>query len=141
VTVIATDGKSMAGDGLTTECDTIISMTTIKVERLPCGGLFGSAGDCASGDAIRDWIVKDGDTDTPTAGHARALYLTRDGEIYLYDTDSIDRPTKCSAPMAIGSGMDYALGAMDAGASAAIAVSVAMGRCPTCGGKVTDIAL
>ena len=141
MTIIATDGRTMAADGLTTECGVIVALDSVKVERLPDGSLFGAAGDCAGGDALRDWVICGGKGSFPSVEHASGLHLRVDGSIDLYDTTCPSRPLRCPAPMAIGSGMEPALGAMDAGATPRRAVEITIARTPTCGGKITEEAL
>ena len=140
MTVIATDGHSMASDGLVMESDVIIGLDEAKIERLTNGSLYGSAGDCVGGDRIRDWLNDGADPDTfPRAEDTRALVLTTGGVVHLYDGASGGRSVIVKPPMAIGSGMDIAIGAMDAGATPAEAVEITMRRVATCGGKVTNL--
>jgi len=140
MTVIATDGRSMASDGLVMQQDTIIDLHSCKVQRLNTGGLYGSAGDCVIGDEIQAWLENPdrqehefpGREDEPT----RAIHLRQDGMIELYETGCGGHPVIVSAPMAIGAGMDFAMAALDAGASVERAVEIAIKRSPYCGGGI-----
>jgi ATP-dependent protease HslVU (ClpYQ) peptidase subunit len=61
--------------------------------------------------------------------------IATDGRSMAADGQSID------PPFAIGSGMDFALGAMDAGKSPAEAVEIACRRDPHSGGEVTSLSI
>jgi ATP-dependent protease HslVU (ClpYQ) peptidase subunit len=62
-------------------------------------------------------------------GESLSLVSVREGRIWR---DSVSR----SEPMAIGSGADYAMGAMDAGCDAVEAVKIAAGRDVSTGGRI-----
>lgn len=142
MTCIATDGKTMAADGLMTERGTIISLREVKIARLPDGRLCGSAGDCAGGDRIIEWLTNGSALDFPKVGEGSSvLTLNLDGTADLFDGESNGQPVRVPTPMAIGSGMDVALGAMDAGASPEQAVRITINRVPTVGGEVTVLQL
>ena len=138
MTVIVTDGRLMACDGLITDHDTIVGTKRNKIRRMRDGSLVGTAGDSLVGGLIQDWL----DTPVRKRGNypesetTRALQLMRDGSVLLYDPKSNGNPISVSTPAAIGSGMDYALAAMDMGATVARAVGIAIGRNPYCGGAV-----
>jgi hypothetical protein len=68
------------------------------------------------------------------------LFVFRDGKCFVYTTD-LSYPEELTAPDAFGSGGDYALGAMHAGADAKRAVEVACKIDPHSGGEITVIDL
>lgn len=140
MTTIATDGKSMAGDGQREVRGTISTRNAEKVRRLSDGSVIGTAGDSACGCALIEWLEGGGDAPKlePESGF-NALQLTSDGKVFIYDKHCMPMPVE--PPMAIGSGMDLAIGAMLAGKSAEDAVMIAVRRDPGTGGKITVLHL
>lgn len=138
MTTIATDGKSMAGDGLATRRDMITCETAIKVHRLADGSLFGGAGDKPELAALRAWIDGGEKGPRPKAKDMVALVLKPSGELWYY-TESAGAPTE--VPNAVGSGEELAIGAMEAGASPEEAVAIAARRNTATGGKITVLEL
>lgn len=136
MTVIATDGRTMACDGIVTQHGTIIDLDCCKVDRLSDGSVFGSAGDSVGGDLMRDWLNGGKVGDFPRMESTTGLLLNVDGTVDLYCSEDGGRPTRVPPPMAIGSGMDIAIGAMDAGASPQRAVEITIRRVPNTGGTV-----
>lgn len=140
MTTIATDGKSMAGDGQASASGTIVSINSRKVHRLKCGRLYGTCGDAANVQAHRRWLENGCEGDAPKLnGDFGFIILSRDGTVQQGGSDGI--PVETAAPTALGSGMDLAIGAMDAGKSAAEAVAIAAGRDPNTGGVITELEL
>lgn len=137
MTTIATDGKSMAGDGLTTSREIVVGSSTRKVRRLPNGGLAGGAGECDEIRAMIEWIGAGRQGKPPGFKSTRVLVLNTDGTVDLFDSPT-GIPVRIEAPAAIGSGGEIALGAMDAGKSAAEALGIAAKRDPSTGGSITE---
>jgi ATP-dependent protease HslVU (ClpYQ) peptidase subunit len=133
VTTIATDGFAMAGDGQAEAMDTIIAFNRAKIRRLPDGSLFGMAGRSADSETLSRWLIEGGKK--PKLGSLSALRLYPDGRLEWIS--ELCDPIQIDAPCAVGSGMDYALGAMDAGASPERAVRIAARRDPGTGGAIT----
>ena len=133
MTIIATDGKSMAGDGRTSFSNTIASDQTQKVHRLTDGRIFGCCGAHHDTVAFRAWMLGGGDFPKLDDGF-QALILNPDGTVDWCDKDNV--LTTYPVPMAIGSGMDFALGAMDAGCTPEQAVVITCGRDKNCGGSI-----
>jgi len=137
MTTIATDGRSMAGDGLaTSQTVAITDRKMVKVWRLEDGRIVGCAGDRSDALAFRDWL--NGSERPKIVKSFEALVLNMDGTAqYFCDPrligDIVELPT------AIGSGMSFALAAMDAGASPDQAVRIAAERDPFTGGDITVI--
>jgi hypothetical protein len=139
VTTIATDGKTMAGDGRTCRDDLVTSEVSVKIHRLADGSLFGGAGISHETRALRDWLDKGGEGSPPKAKDLAALVLKPNGELWYYCNDSA--PSLTSAPNAVGTGEQLAIGAMEAGASPERAVEIASRRDVHSGGKVTSLSL
>jgi ATP-dependent protease HslVU (ClpYQ) peptidase subunit len=137
MTTIATDGKSMAGDGRECCGDTISGNDFVKVHLLPDGRIVGISGNSYDGDALLQWM-KEGGT-KPKMKHLRALVLNPDGKVLWHDEHLM--PSEAEPPCAIGSGSDFALAAMDMGASPEEAVAAAAKRNIHTGGKITVIHL
>lgn len=137
MTVICTDGKTMAADGLVQQDGLIFDYNFIKLARLDNGsilGVCGSAFDLASfirficfGEPLDAWE------------NSEALLLKPDGSVWCYNHkgQAIEQP-KVSA---IGSGASLAYGALEHGASPKEAVEIAIHRHTCCGGRVTVLSL
>lgn len=138
MTTIATDGKSMAGDGQAEACHTIITHSRQKVRRLSDGSLFGMAGKGGNADPLAEWLIEGG-RKPKMIGTLSALRLLPDGRLF-YLSESLD-PTEITAPSAVGSGMDFAIGALEAGANLKTAIEIACRRDPGSGGKITVLSL
>lgn len=141
MTTIACDGMSMAGDGRCYDhCDTIVDDARAKVFRLNDGRIVGGSGSSFDVDSWRSWL-DDGKTgDCPIqSDQFSALILCCDGVILWVDHKG--REIITPAPIATGSGQDFALGAMAAGALPEDAVRIACQRDGRSGGIVTAIHL
>jgi ATP-dependent protease HslVU (ClpYQ) peptidase subunit len=140
MTTIATDGKSMAGDGLRMHHDTVTNRSAKKVRRLKDGSLVGTAGDAAFGYCVIEWLENGGDPPKLECdGGFSCLILKPTGELLLSGQDC--RPLPIEPPFAVGSGMDIAIGAMRAGASPQKAVKIACDCDPGSGGEITTLHL
>lgn len=140
MTTIATDGKSMAGDGQRELGGTIVYSNAEKVQQLADGRIIGTAGDTGFGLAIVDWL--EGRADKPAKEPEQgfsALVLAPGGKVSVIDRYGVELPVL--APAAVGSGMDFAIGAMEAGISPEASVRIAARRDPNTGGKITVITL
>jgi ATP-dependent protease HslVU (ClpYQ) peptidase subunit len=134
MTTIATDGKTMAADGLITENDRVCLLDHVKVRRLKDGRLVGFCGNAYNWDSFAGWLEDGGDVPKVEEGFG-CLILSTDGSVSSYDQHGRQFPEM--PPVAIGSGGALAQGAMDAGKSAAEAVSIACYRDIFSGGVVT----
>lgn len=140
MTTIATDGKSMAGDGVRLHFDTIITTNARKVCRMQDGRIVGTAGDVAFGLAMVEWLGSDeAKPDLPSGSEGTILILHPGGSASVIDKHGKEIPVML--PCAIGSGADIALGAMLAGASPAEALEIAISRDTGSGGTITVEAL
>lgn len=133
MTTIATDGKSMAGDGQAEIAETIMVSNRRKVYRTDEGVIIGCAGNSVDAKRFRAWFGTKGPK--PRFKSIQALVLYPSGKLEYWNEEM--EPTEMTAPAAIGSGMDFALGAMGAGASPAEAVKIAATRDPFSGGDIT----
>lgn len=138
MTTIATDGRSMAGDGISTHHDMIADRQLEKVWRLNDGRIVGCAGDRADALAFRDWL--NGGERPKIKRRFEGLALSPDGALTFYNETCLEG-MPAEAPAAVGSGMDFAVGALDNGATAQRAVEIAAGRDIRSGGKITVISL
>lgn len=128
----------MAGDGQSEAQGTIVATTRSKVKRLADGSLFGFSGRTVDGKAVIKWLAEGGKKpkiDSKWTG----LRLMPDG-VLLYYTEELE-PSDIDLPAATGSGMDFAIGAMEAGASPKRAVEIAAKRDVGTGGTITCLAL
>lgn len=138
MTTIATDGRSMAGDGQQTHSnDVITGLGIAKVRRLPDGSIIGICGDVVDALSYIKWLECGGTKPKFTRPFEALLLSPKEGLTYRY-TPSLE-PVPCEAPAAIGHGMQYALAAMDCGKSPAEAVEIAARRDPYTGGKITTL--
>lgn len=134
MTTIATDGETMAGDGLTVSNGTVFGWNAEKVQQLPDGRIVGVAGGATYVELFLEWLCDGGDI--PDIGEDfEALVLHRDGSVLSYDHKC--RSLKEELPTATGSGREIALGAMVVGASPEEAVKAAAERDTSTGGKIT----
>lgn len=137
MTTIATDGKSMAGDSLTT-CGGYISRYASKVFRAPDGRIFGGCGPVVDCLKFQSYMMSGGDQPTLDTDFF-GLILNPDGQVDWIDKNFV--PVRQIVPCAIGSGCEIALGAMLHGATPAESVAIAIQRDTTSGGEINDEAL
>lgn len=136
MTTIAFDGITLACDSAWTLNDTFTSSKT-KLIRLPTGALYAAAGHIDDRDLVallRDtpcsYQMPDGAALDAITSDLRALVIFPSGDVWLIDTGG----EYCGAMpihspcVAIGSGANIALGAMDAGADAKRAIEIACNR-------------
>jgi ATP-dependent protease HslVU (ClpYQ) peptidase subunit len=138
VTTIATDGKTMAGDGRGCVSETIVTDQGIKVIRLK-DGLLGLSGRASVRAALAKFLNGKGKF-PKDAGDWNAIHLTG-SEARYYSSDQGEAFHLIDLPAACGSGREFAIGAMLAGASPREAVEIACQRDPFSGGTITEIEL
>ncbi len=132
----------MAGDGRETACadgesTVVLRDNDVKVWRLPDGRLFGAA--CSSEDIERLRLALVNKQPPPKLEEINGLLVDLKGHMWLYEGNIWQRIW--GKYFAIGSGSVFALGAMDAGASAVEAVRIGKKRDPYSGGKITSLKL
>jgi hypothetical protein len=143
MTTIATDGKSMAADGRGCIHDTIAGDRGQKIYRLKDNSLFSLSGATYAADLFVEWLDEGADPSKfpENMGEYGAIHLLTDGEAHYYNQDSKRAWRLVDCPFAVGSGREFAMGAMMAGASPAQAVRIAATRDPFTGGIVTSYTL
>lgn len=137
MTTIATDGKTMAGDSLTTGGNHRVAFHP-KVKRAADGSLFGCSGLSWCGERFARWMTEGGEK-PELHDEFSALVLKPDGTVEYYCQKL--EPVSYVVPMAIGSGDDLAIGAMLAGKTPAEAVAIAIERDKNSGGTITVLEL
>jgi ATP-dependent protease HslVU (ClpYQ) peptidase subunit len=140
VTTVATDGVTLAADGRTTAGNEIVSDTMNKLHRLPDGSVVAEAGACTTALlAIEElsYSIQEERHPKNLKGDFTLLRLYADGrcEVYWNELVGIVVPT----PYAIGSGGEFARGAMAMGASATEAVRVATKLDSKSGGRARSL--
>lgn len=123
MTTIATDGVSIAADGQVTYNDRPLTLSENKLRELDDGSVVGWAGEADAAAAAVEYLAQHPYDRNGPEGNYSLLRLFPSGAIALYA--GALRPAYISPPQAIGSGQDFALGAMLAGKSAKRAVQIA----------------
>lgn len=134
MTTIAYRDGILAADGRTTYGDTIFSDQSRKIHRLSDGALFALCGDVAYVQPMLD-ALEDDEAELPQGEGFTAVIVEKDGKVRLYEGKGGYIALDASY-YAFGSGEEYAIGAMDMGASAEEAVRVACGRDLGSGGDI-----
>lgn len=140
MTTVATDGVTIAADGRTTAGNEIVNDSTRKIHRLPDGSVVAEAGTCtASITAIEELsdAMLEGRPPKFAKGEYTLLRLRADGKAVIYWGELT--PVEVPTPYAIGSGGEFARGAMAYGASAAVAVRIATKLDSKSGGRVRSM--
>lgn len=125
MTTIVSDGKVMVADGLgSLDSGRIVERDGSKVRKLEDGSLLGIAGSAFGLDLVGDWLEAGGlPADRPKDLKVEVMVLHPDGEIEGCG-DSMMLERWCP-PCGIGSGAEFAIGAMAAGKTAKEAVEIA----------------
>lgn len=135
ITTIAYRAGVIAADTQMIQGTSIIGHVT-KIVRRDDGALCGGAGDLAWVQAFHRWFLDGCDGDPPRFDDdcSKGLIIRRRKPIEIFESCGAFefRP----AFVAIGSGKEFALGAMQVGASAKQAVKAAMAFDPGSGGTV-----
>lgn len=139
MTVIATDGKTIAADSLTTFGHERAAAPSQKI--IVEGGLvFATSGTASVGQALVKWYISGADpAATPKCHDEDWGMLVLDGVEILHFHARSPYPLKVGVPFSLGSGGDYALGAMHHGASPEEAAAIAIKLCTTCGGEIQSV--
>lgn len=135
MTTVAYRDGVLAGDGRVTIGDMVVTNKQRKVHRLSGGRLFGWSGSLEDGERLLMSIKAD--EALPSLGNITALMIHPDGAIELFEGALwVRRPMPYYA---LGSGSPYAIGAMDAGATAVEAVRIGIKRDTGSGGSVVSV--
>lgn len=125
--IMAADTASWSGD--------MVSAYVRKIVRSPTGVLIGACGETADCRALLQWAEEGAHlAKCPKKISAQALIVAGDQAVHMCDNGKIYDVH--GEFFAIGSGEDFALGAMAAGASAEEAVRLCFGRVAHVGGDV-----
>lgn len=119
--------------------------TKSKLHRLKDGGIIGISTNCVGGDQmLLDWLAADCPSDSKPdfkKDNLIALIVRPSSEVYLI-TENLSQTGPIEAPYhVIGSGAEYAIGAMAVGASPEQAVVAAIENDQWSGGHVTILHL
>lgn len=140
MTCIATDGKTMAGDGLSASGSMVISRSMVKVFHLEDGRVIGVTGNRSDYQPLIDFL-NDPASDAPsflvTEDPPIGLVIDPDGNAWRVEGAS--QPYRVDLPATLGSGEEVALGAMLRGATPREAVAVASSCITTVGGLITEL--
>lgn len=133
-TICYRDGV-LAGDSRVTVGDMVLSDNILKVHRLSNNTLLGWAGSAEHAHILKEAMTNGGEIHGTL--DVLALWIQEDGTIYLWEGNTF---IKQSEPYyAIGSGSPYAIGAMDAGATAEAAAQIGSRRDVGSGGKIRTV--
>lgn len=143
MTTIAYDGQCLAAD---TQChaDGMRLGLVQKIWRLADGRLFGACGDNSACEATYAWLHAGGHpADKPTLKTEQGfngLLIALDGQVTFLDPELV--PLTIVAPWyALGSGREFAMGALAAGKSAPEAVRIALQFDIYSGGPIDTLVL
>jgi ATP-dependent protease HslVU (ClpYQ) peptidase subunit len=147
MTILAYRNGVLASDSRVTFNDMILSDNFPKIAQSN-GVIGGASGDADATERFVRWIKKGADKKTiPDKGKYRALMIKLKGDNNI-NSDIFEQEVKITYiengdPMvldqefvAIGSGAEIAIGAMEMGASAEKAVTIATKRMSSCGGPL-----
>jgi ATP-dependent protease HslVU (ClpYQ) peptidase subunit len=127
----------MAGDSQTT-CHNEVTGWATKIHKLDDGRIIGACGPSVCCIKFRTHMIEGGDKPTLSDDFC-ALILKPGGNVVFVDKEMIEIPYRL--PAGIGSGSEFAIGAMMAGASPVDAVALAIDRDCKSGGEITVQAL
>lgn len=159
MTTIACDGKTLASDSQGTSCSYIHQSNVEKI--IPVnGGYYAIAGDLfdldpmiEAAEAYFESVTYDaeGNPSAPLAYsfgdleiESTLLYMPVNSNkciVFNSDKNGMLRAISINYPIAIGSGQDFAMGAMASGASAKKAIKAAIKLDPYSGGEVVSYPL
>lgn len=141
MTIIVFDGKTLASDKRA--CCNGIAIKVTKIRRID-GNLVGAAGDWSAILAMYHWFEKGADkTKIPDCQKDKDRWVTLlvikpNKKIYKYEQDCFPYEVE-EEKVAIGSGRDFALAAMEMGADAMKAVHVACKFDLACGNGIDTL--
>jgi hypothetical protein len=135
MTAIAYRDGVMAADTMETIDVNVKRLDSQKVSKYR-GHLIGISGEaCPENVAFAKWYFGGERKPWPEHFSFTALVVNPDGAIEIWDKTA-NKLVINDEFWAVGSGMEFCLGAMAAGATAKEAVQIAIERCPTVSGKV-----
>lgn len=140
MTTIASDGRTVAADGQETWGAEVVRLDYQKL-RIVNGVVYGITGVAAVLDACIKWHQNGADTkEAPEVKGDNAWTLLVFGaESVQSYTNTVPYPSVYPYPFAVGSGCDYAMGALLAGVSPRQAVEIAASRNIYTGGLISVV--
>jgi hypothetical protein len=108
---------------------------TLKIRRLKNGGLYAACGLTAAMELVFAWVDNDYQGPCPAMSESSAIVVSPSGRIWLAEPPGALIPIRSRRVLAIGSGSNFALGALDAGADMVEAVKIACRRDKNSGGR------
>ena len=135
MTTVAWDGKTLATDSQQTTTF-IMTAGVEKLMRIPDGPAFASCGKYSDRVSLARWL-SGASPEKPKIEEGFLAVVIDGGEAILYDNNLV--PMEIRPPFACGSGQEFAMGAMLAGADARQAVKIAIELDPNSGGDVQAI--
>lgn len=134
MTTVAFDGKTMAADRQSTTSGMRHRSPQAKIHQGTYHGmpaLFAGAGTVVYSAAVLEWLLlgmpDERKPEMPGAPDSFTVFVATEAGVFLY-VDSLRPIPLGQIKWAIGSGGEYAFGAMDAGANAKRAVEIACDR-------------
>lgn len=104
------------------------------------GELYGVTGVYVDSMAFISWVKSGKAEDIPSMEHVQAVCISKERKLYMFDSDP--RPYVIDDKVyAIGSGSNFALGALAAGASPRDAIRIAARYDPGTGGRIRSYKL
>lgn len=140
MTTIATDGVTIAADGLACTGSERCGMQTRKL-RVEHGRIYAIAGDIAMFDALVEWHNRGADPSHEFKGRKDPNWslMVIDGSGLTRFTDNCMYPDPFEYPQAFGSGADYAVAALRMGNTPKRAVEIAAELDVYTGGEIQVI--
>lgn len=140
MTTIAWDGTTLASDSRCSSETRSISVR--KIRELADGSLVGFAGTTTNMKRVVEWLDAGSDPELKPKlrGDTEVLVIRPDGTAIEYDK-TLEPIEMKDVVAAIGSGGEYAIGAMEAGLSAVQAVEIACRRDPSSQGPIDELQL
>lgn len=135
MTIIAWDGKTLAADSLTTS-GVIRWELKNKIYQLPKENYYTYAGDIEDGEAVYNWLLKQGDKPENLDDEFCAMY-TINKKMHVVWSALV--PYKAPKINALGVGSDVAYGVMHHGGTSVEAVRIVCKLVEGCGGRVNSV--
>jgi ATP-dependent protease HslVU (ClpYQ) peptidase subunit len=136
MTTIAAIGDEIAWDSQVTAGYTR-SMVPFDKVRVFGRTIIATCGDFSAADKLPNWVLRGARKKSAPAGEWTCLVITEKA-IRIYENDRLDG-TLVTLPVAIGTGEEFALGAMGFGATARQAVEVAAKFDVMTGGEIKSL--
>ena len=141
MSIVCSDGKTIAADGLTTFGDEWAMRPSVKI-KVVNGCIYAYAGILAMRDVITEWYSARVDYGNPPKSpekDAWTLLVIDQTETHYHVDSNTPWPIVVDVPYAMGSGDRYALGALHAGATPREAVEIACKLSISCGPPIQEL--